>query len=289
MPGPGGGRNSGGGGRGGGFGGRGGSFHGGNHVYHGSGYLKSSGVSSSHGGGGLHLGKVPAILLISILLSAFLIGSLAFSSFLLGWKMPTDYDEDTFRTYASEQYSLHFSDSDAYEDNLLIVVLTKPNHKDFYYIAWLGDHIHPTIKSMLGNNDTPLGRIMNNDINAINYKPSLDSDLVKVVEDLTILVSSTETDTKSSFLCNERNTRIGKFVNHTKLSMDASLVEPALQTFADYTGISITLVVEDASAVLPTYRNYMPWVIFLGVGVVSVTIVTVVYNLCDRRKSKKKH
>ena len=71
--------------------------------------------------------------------------------------------------------------------------------------------------------------------------------------------------------------------------MDASLVEPALQTFADYTGISVTLVVEDASAVLPTYRNYLPWVIFLGIGVVSVTMVTVVYNLCDRRKSKHKH
>ena len=289
MPGPGGGGHGGGGGRGGGFGGGGGGFHGGNRVYHGSGYLRSSGVGSSHGGGGLGFGKVPAIILISILLSAFLVGILAFSSFLLGWKMPTDYDEATFRAYADEQYALHFADSAAYEDNLLIVVLTKPNHKDFYYIAWLGDHIHPSIKPMLGNNDTPLGRIMNNDINAINYKPSLDSDLAKVVEDLTILVSSTETDTKSAFLCNEHNARIGKFVNNTKLSMDASLVEPALQTFADYTGISVTLVVEDASAVLPTYRNYLPWVIFLGIGVVSVTMVTVVYNLCDRRKSKHKH
>ena len=113
MPGPGGGGHGGGGGRGGGFGGGGGGFHGGNHVYHGSGYLRSSGVGSSHGGGGLGFSKVPAIILISILLSAFLIGSLAFSSFLLGWKMPTDYDEDTFRTYASEQYALHFADSDA--------------------------------------------------------------------------------------------------------------------------------------------------------------------------------
>ena len=235
------------------------------------------------------MGRGATIFCISCLVTIFLVVSLAFLSSIFGWQPPTDYDEEIFQDYADEQYALHFSDSEAYEDNLLIVVLTKKNRKDFYYIAWVGDQIHPNVNVLLGNNDTALGRAMNNNINPNNYSPSLDSDLAKVVEDMTTFVSSVETDTKSLLTCTETKSRLGKFVNNTKLSMDASLVEPSLQKFADYTGIPVTLIVEDAADVFPQYKPYLTWAIIAGIGIVSVTTVAVVYTACKKQKSTRRN
>ena len=141
MPGPGGGSHSGGGGRGGSFGSGGGGFHGGGtsgHIYHGSGYLthSSRGRSSRGSRSGAPLGSDGAVVAIVILLLSALIVSFALCAIILDIQPPTAYDEQVFRDYAAEQYDLHFRESETYEDNLLIVVLTKPNRKDFYYIAF---------------------------------------------------------------------------------------------------------------------------------------------------------
>lgn len=285
MPGPGGGGNSGGGGRGGGFSGGGGGFHGG-HIYHGSGYrTHTPGNNASQGGSaGLPMGRGLVIFFITLFVGAILAVILALLSSAFGWKMPTDYDEDVFRAYADEQYALHFSNSEAYEDNLLLIVLTKPNHKDFYYIAWVGDHIHPNISPMLGNNNTPLGRSMNANINPNNYRPSLDSDLANVMAELTDLISGV--DTESSFSSSDTRKPVGRFVNNTKLPMDDSIMESALQEFADYTGIPVTLVVEDAQNVFSPQQRNLGWIVIVGSVAVIVIIAAVFYFFVKRRKVK---
>lgn len=201
------------------------------------------------------------------------------------------YNEEAFQDYADDQYALHFSSSGAYEDNLLIVVLTEENHSDFYYIAWVGDHIAPSINQLMGNNSTLLGQTMNSSINESNYKYSLDSNLADVMQTMTKAV--TELELESSFTCTEdRGAATAKFVNSTELSMTESTVEAALQGFVDATGIPLVLVVEDAADVFEavtnnstatTDRNNFPAgaivVVLIAVAIIVIIIVT-------RRKNK---
>ena len=284
MPGPGGGGHGGGGGRGGGFGG-GSSFHGG-YIHHGSGYRTGASRSgfSSGGGGGISAGRGPLVLYVSFCIAAMLAITIAVLSAIFGWQLPSNYDEEVFQDYADEQYALHFSESDAYEDNLLIVVLTKNNRKDFYYIAWVGDHIYPQVSVMLGNNDTALGRSMTAHINPNNYTPSLSSDLAQVMADMTDLVSAVDTGTP--FFCNDLRTPEGKLVNYSKLSMDPAVLEPALQRFAEYTGISVTLVVEDAADVFSPNRG-LTWCIVIGIGLGVAGIVAVIVMIKKHQAKSK--
>ena len=285
MPGPGGGSHSGGGGRGGSFGSGGGGFHGGGtsgHIYHGSGYLTHSSRGSRSGA---PLGSDGAVVAIVILLLSALIVSFALCAIILDIQPPTAYDEQVFRDYAAEQYDLHFRESETYEDNLLIVVLTKPNRKDFYYIAWTGDHIIDQVDNMLGNNHTALGRAMNANINPNNYTPSLSGDLAKVMTDVTAAVSGVDAD--SCFSCTDTRQRVGKFVNHSKLSMDAATVEASLQKFSDYTGIPVTLVVADASDVFGIFPVH-GWGFILASTAVIISVLTIVILVLTRKKRKSK-
>ena len=196
------------------------------------------------------------------------------------------YDEMTFQDYADDQYALHFSDSGAYEDNLLIVVLTEENLSDFYYIAWLGDDIAMDIKNLLGNNATALGRTMNACINESNYKYSLDSNLADVMNTMASTIE--KLGLEKSFTCSESRNLKADFVNHTELPMTDSTVKNALQNFAESTGIPVVLVVEDASDVFVTQTttiegNKFSWI---GLGVAAVIIVVVVVN-ANKNKAKK--
>lgn len=99
------------------------------------------------------------------------------------------YDENTFQDYADAQYAAEFGSYGAYEDNLLITVLVEDEaYYDYYYIAWVGDHIVTDINYMMGGNDTHLGRAMSECINESSYKYSLDSNLAQVMESLTAQV-----------------------------------------------------------------------------------------------------
>ena len=289
MPGPGGGGHGGGGGRGGGFGSGGGGFHGGSsgRIYHGSGYLThSSGSGTSRGGrSGAPLGSGGVAAAIAILVLIALIICFSIVAIVFDIQPPTAYDEQTFRDYAAAQYDLHFGASEAYEDNLLIVVLTRQNRKDFYYIAWTGNHIIPQVDALLGNNNTALGRAMGSNINANNYTSSLSSDLAQVMADMTDLVSGV--DANSCFSCADSRNRVSKFVNHSKLSMDASTLEPSLQKFADYTGIPVTLVVEDASDVFGIFPVH-GWSYLLISGAATIAVTITVVLLLTRKKHTSK-
>ena len=59
------------------------------------------------------------------------------------------YNEEVFQDYADDQYAKYFSKGGAYEDNLLIIVLTTENNSDFYYMAWVGDHIATPINHLM--------------------------------------------------------------------------------------------------------------------------------------------
>ena len=310
MPGPGGGGHGGGGGRGGGFGGGGGGFHGGGGRGPGFG-------GGHHGGhhhhpphhhhphhrpywGGWHFGGwYPRrhyyggggcldILLLPVVLVIFLLVCLL-SMCQGNWDVSdaTQYQEELFQDYADDQYALHFSKGGAYEDNLLIVVLTEENHSDFYYIAWCGDHLNTDISNKMGNNSTELGRTMNSCINESNYKYSLDSNLAQVMD--TMAESIAKLGLEKSFTCEETQNLQYKFVNNTSLSMTESTVESSLQNFCETTGIPVVLVVEDAAEVFVSEdgENSNPSPMAIVAIVIIVVLLIVVFS--QKKKPKESH
>lgn len=166
MPGPGGGSRGGGG------------FRGGSHGggYHGGGCF----------GGLAGLVMLPIILIvcaIAIILSSFGTAILVFK----GDGRVVAYDENAFQDYANAQYSAEFGGSTAYEDNLLLVFLADGEEfYDYYYIAFVGDHIDTKINYLFGSNKTAI-QMTEGTVNAAlkNFTDTTGIPIVVVVEDIT--------------------------------------------------------------------------------------------------------
>lgn len=162
------------------------------------------------------------------------------------------YDENIFQDYANDQYEKEFGKTSAYEDNILLVFLTEDeNYYNYYYIAWVGDHIVTDINYMFGNENTDLGYAISNAINTNSYKYSLDSNIAQVVEYMETEIVSKNLD--SSYNCNEENGGyVSHLTNNTFIEMTEDTVNTALQHFTDSTGIPIVVVVEDIDEVFVT-------------------------------------
>ena len=195
-----------------------------------------------------------------------------------------EYNEELLNDYADDQYALHFSKNGAYEDNLLIVVLTTENNSDFYYIAWKGDHLAPEIVQLMGNNATALGKTMNNSINESNYKYSLDSDLANVLNTMTDKITALSLD--KSFTCSESRQVKGTFVNNTDLPMTESTLQAALDHFAATTGIPTALVVEDATDVFVTEEHSIDGLNLPGGTILLVVVIGIVVIILLTTKQK---
>ena len=302
MPGPGGGSRGGGGGSrgggggfrgGGGFGGgRPGGFGGGHPGGHFGGRPFRGGMHMGgwwprrryYGGGclGGALSMAVSTILIIMFLMMFIFSSVGsvFQGVAQGGVV--QYDEEKLQDYADSQYSRYFGQTGAYEDNLLIVVLTEENYQDYSYIAWVGDHIVSDISDMLGNNDTELGQAMSQNINMSSYKYSLDSNLAQVMRSLTSQIQALGLE--SAFTCTESR---GEFkcsvVNNTALDLTESTLTDALIVFAEATGIPTVLVVEDAEAV---FGKSMPVTSIIFVVIVVALIVLVVWNLFRGKRTE---
>lgn len=262
MPGPGGGSRGGGGGRGGGFSGgsRGGSFGGGPRSGPGPGGPRPGGAhpGGMHMGGwhvrprGVGVGGSGCCSWIFILIFILVLFSMFRSTGGVTVVYNDGYDEAAFQDYADSQYAAEFGDSSAYEDHLLLVVLVDPTEcYDYYYIAWVGDHIATDINYLFGGNDTELGQAMENCINQSSYRYSLDANLAQVMETMTDEIRALGLE--SSFKCSEDHLQVrSHLTNHSELDLTEATVEDALDAFTDATGISTVIVVEDMDDVFGT-------------------------------------
>lgn len=276
MAGPGGGGNSGGGGRGG-FGGGGFSVGSGG-GYHRSGFL---------GGGGCCSGFFGTIIFVVVALF------LMIGSFFGKVDINLDrYNEEKFQDFANSQYEAEFGRSSAYEDNLLITVLTQDDYSTFYYIAWVGDHVEQEINALLGNNSTVLGQLMDNHISQTNYKYSLDADLARVMQALTAEVQSLGLE--DSFACSENHAQVkSHLTNRSQLDLTESTVNDALTVFTDATGIPVVVVVEDMDDVFgsssPKWQDAgvkYGGVILAVIGVIAIGVAAFVV-MRIRRKNQQ--
>ena len=203
------------------------------------------------------------------------------------------YDEEKFQDFANSQYEAEFGSSSAYEDNLLITVLVNEDYYDYYYIAWVGDHIDYEINCLMGNNDTVLGQTMENSISSSSYKYSLDSDLANVMKVMTGHIQNLKLD--SSFTCSERRGGIRSHVtNHANIELTESTINGALEEFTDATGIPVVIVVEDMkdvfgrgeSAVQGIATNYGGIILTAVLGVGAVVAIVAAVTFVRRRNQK---
>ncbi len=313
MPGPGGGgRGGGGGGRGGSFGGgsrgggfgggRGGSFGGGPRpggfgpggFHHGPhfgfhygprfGFWGPGFGFRHHGGGCLGAIMAPFIVLFFI----FVMISSLIPSCSVQWQetdaMP-EYNAKIVEGYADEQYAAMFGLSDDYEDHMLLVLLTEPGCTDYYYVAWLGDHVDYDIKAMFGNNQTELGRTLAATISQSSYEYSLDSDLAAAIGHMTDKVTALQLE-KPLSCGNAGKDMTYAFLNYTELPLTAQTVTDALRDFTVETGLSLVVVVEDVADVYGIEQggaqsdapfSLSPW-LFIGIAVVAVVLVVLIVN-----------
>lgn len=195
-----------------------------------------------------------------------------------------NYDEMKLQNYADTRYAEEFGDLGAYEDNLLIVFLTAEDYYDYAYIAWAGDHIDTEISYLFGNNDTELGAAMDQCINATNYKYSLDSDLAAVIRAMTDQVKELGLD--SSFYCSESHPQqVARMVNYSDVDLTQSTVDDALEAFADATGISIVIVVDDMEDVF-TKTVTSGNIAATSLVIVLVVLAVVLIVLAVKRKNR---
>lgn len=287
MPGPGGGSRGGGGFGGGGGGFRGGGFGGGGH--HGGFHHGPRGPRGPHwgwgwrrpywgygGSGCLGILMLPIILLlVAVIMVISVIGG-AFGSIAEGGV--TEYNEEQFQDFADAQYSQIFGGSTAYEDNILIVLLTTEEADSYYFIAWVGDHISTDVNMLFGNNQTELGRALATSVNQQSYKYSLDSNLADAVG---IMAGHIEgLGLSSSFKCQEEHVQVASAMrNYTDLPMTEATVQAALDDFTARTGISIAVVVEDSEEVFSTNYTGMIFGIVIVVILVAVAVFLIVKGI----------
>lgn len=198
------------------------------------------------------------------------------------------YDENELQDFADEQYAAEFGKSTAYEDNLLIVVLTDDDYYEYSYIAWAGDHIVTSINNLLGNEQTELGRAMSASINETSYKYSLDSNLAQVMELMTQEVA--ELGVESSFTCEENHNQVSSHLtNKSDIPMTEETVNNALEKFTEQTGISTVIVVEDADEVFGTQtignNGTSIWKVLTVLVVVGVVVYLIVRGVLKRKEN----
>ena len=173
-------------------------------------------------------------------------------------------------------------------------MLVDDDYYNFYYIAWVGDHIDYEINALLGNNDTALGQTMERCISSTNYKYSLDSDLARVMATMTDEIQSL--GLTDSFTCSEDHAQVkSRLKNMSHLDMTASTVDEALAAFTDATGIPVVIVVEDMDAVfgnggsftqsaaVPNIRNIL---LLAVMGIVLIVVVVVAVKTVRRRNDE---
>lgn len=296
MPGPGGG---GGGGRGGGFGGGGGGFRGGG-GFHGGGHHHHHHPHHHHYhyrpffggwgwgwgprfyGGGFLFGPIFLILFLLIYL---------FGALTTGVDVQTTdpnglvRDEMVFQGYVDDLYARYFSDTEDYEDHMVMVVLTYEDCYYYDYVVWCGDDIEPKIYNMMGIRGA-LDTVMNGTINETNYKYSLDSDLAQVMRTMADKVAALGLE--DSYTCDTvHGAATAEFVNNTELPMTVTTVEKALNYFAETTGISLVLVVEDAADVYQKQETGTGINVGRVLAVILLVVLVIVIIVIARKKRKQ--
>lgn len=221
--------------------------------------------------------------IILLMMAAMMLFSFVGSAFVsVGNGGVVAYDEEKFQDFADAQYAAEFAGT-AYEDNILLAVLTDESNSNYCYIAWVGDHIATDINYMFGSDGTQLGSAMNASINTANYKYSLDSNLAQVVNQMQKHI--TQLGVSSAFTCEEEREPVAHLTNRSDLNLTAETVNVALESFTQATGIPMVIVVDEMEDVFgKTTFSGSPVTAIISVALVVLAVVLIVKGIKSRKK-----
>ena len=285
----GGGGSRGGGSRGGGFGGgsRGGGFRGGGGFHRGPRHYHYGGFYHRPYGGGLISGLLGIIMLpiIAIFIGVlFLIIYVQSTLNIIADGGEIVYNEEKFSQYSMEQYNKYFTDSETYDDNVMIVVLTTEENEEYYCILNPGENLNTKIYDIFGNAQSRFGRIIVGSISD-NYKYTLDTDIAKAVEEVTVVVDNLGLPSSFKEATDKSGAKPSVLINYTDLEITEKTVNNALEDFTEKTDIPMVVVVDTAENV---FGKTMPWgsIIFI-IAVISL-IVFCVYFIIKKVRERKR-
>jgi len=158
------------------------------------------------------------------------------------------YDERTMQDYANSRYKEAFGDYEGYEDNILLVFLANEEADGYYTIAWVGDNIKTEINEMFGEY-TEYGEYMNQYINTNYYGYTLDNNLADVVRAMekSIVDANLGSSFKSdAVVVPEKKSELK---NYTQFDIVKEVVNDAVTSFTEKTGIPLVIVVDMAEEV----------------------------------------
>ena len=280
-----------GGGRSGGFGG--GGFHRGPRFgygyYHRPRFFGFGPRYYGYGGGGCLGGLVGAlmapfiILLVVGIMMFAMIGS-AVSNAANGGII--SYDEQAFQNYADREYNKAFGNSDATEDNILIVVLVNEESNGYYYIPWGGSNLVIDIYELFDAGGE-FDKAMKGSIQSF-YAHSLDEDLTRVIETMTRKIDNLGLESSFKKPYSHATSPESHLENYTDLAMSQAAVDEALESFTAETEIPIVLVVEDMEDVFGKTLPMGDILILIVLAVLAVVaIVSIVRTVKNRNKFKE--
>lgn len=296
MPGPGGGSRGGGfggGSRGGGFSGgaRGGGFSGGSRgpMHHGPTHHGPHHHHHHHrpifffgprrhyygGGGGCLGGTIAIVIILGIFALAFF--GMLIDAFMGGGSGDPNgnivYNENTFQRYANEEYFTAFSQTDDYENNILLVYTVYEGYDGYECIAWVGDNVSYHINAMFTGD--AISRYISD-----YYEFQLSKGISMSVDALADRIdASRETvDTKYS-----------KLINYSSLDMNKETVNKSLVAFAEKTGINIAVVVVNGADVFGvTESNDGVFAIIALIFIIAMILIVIASTKSKNKNNNKK-
>ena len=309
MAGPGGGggggsfRGGGGGGsfRGGGGGSFGGGYRGGYHHHHRPGfYGPRYGMfgfgprwyrpyyGGYYGGGGCLGGLLGIIMLpfILILLAAVMLLSsvgTAFGAVASGGVV--QYNEAAIQNYANENYIDLYGSN---ENNILLIFTVDENREDLpICLAWVGDHLHRTVRTSFGGKGSPFNSAVDQSIPK-DYQFAFTqglSDIVGIMEDY---IAARNLSSSFSFSTRPDPNAQSMLINRSDLSINAETVEMALEHFTETTDIPISIIVDEDVNV---YGKRVPadawFTVIVALVLIGFAIYLIVRNILDKKQAKK--
>lgn len=146
------------------------------------------------------------------------------------------YDEATFQSYANSQYFTAFSETDNYEENILIVFTVYEGYDGYECIPWGGNEIDYEINEMFGDYFQSCVK------NAIPsyYEYALPSGFKSILGKMANKVA-----TVTGAPAGNVDTSFSKLYNNSELVVDPTEINKALVDFTNKTGINIAIVIDD--------------------------------------------
>ncbi len=183
------------------------------------------------------------------------------------------YDESAFQSYANEQYSAIFKDTEEYEQNILLVYTIYEGNDGFECIARVGDDVPTYINLML------TGEAISQHLSDY-YENQFAKGVAMSIEELTAQLPQTSEDVDTSY---------SKVHNNSELSFNEGTINKALSEFTEKTGYNIAVVVEDGKDIFGISMDLTKIIGIVFMVILAVIIFIVISTTISNMRYNKKY